>query len=43
MLSFVSASRRALRERRGVAALEFALVGGTFFIMMLAAIDVGRY
>jgi len=43
MSSFVSASRVALRNRRGVAAVEFALVGGFFCIMLLAAIEVGRY
>lgn len=43
MSNFASASRRALRDRRGVAAAEFALVGGMFFVMMLAGIDIGRY
>lgn len=36
-------ARAALRDRRGVAALEFALVGGLFCIMLLAAVEVGRY
>ncbi|WP_198369959.1 TadE/TadG family type IV pilus assembly protein [Roseomonas rosulenta] len=43
MSNFASASRRVLRERRGIAAAEFALVGGIFFVMMLAGIDIGRY
>lgn len=43
MSSFVSASRAALASRRGASALEFALVGGLLFIMILAAIEVGRY
>jgi Flp pilus assembly protein TadG len=43
MLNFVSASARVLRARCGVAAAEFALVGGMFFITMLAGIDIGRY
>ncbi len=37
------AARRALRARRGSAGLEFAIVGGIFFVMLLAAIDLGRY
>jgi Flp pilus assembly protein TadG len=43
MSSFVSASRAALANRRGVSAVEFALVGGLLFIMILAAIELGRY
>lgn len=31
------------RGRRGVVSLEFALVAGILFIMLLAAIDLGRY
>lgn len=33
----------ALRSRRGVAAAEFAVVGGLFMIMLLATVEVGRY
>jgi Flp pilus assembly protein TadG len=36
-------ARRVLGCRRGASALEFALVGGMFFIAMLAMIDLGRY
>lgn len=43
MSNCASARTSALRDRRGVAAVEFALVGGMFFIMLLAAIEVGRY
>jgi hypothetical protein len=32
-----------LRDRRGASALEFALVGGTLMVMILAATDLGRY
>jgi Flp pilus assembly protein TadG len=35
-------SRRRL-GRSGAAALEFALVGGAFFLMVLGAMDLGRY
>jgi len=35
--------RAALRDRRGVAALEFALVGAMFCVLLLAAVEVGRY
>jgi Flp pilus assembly protein TadG len=35
--------RDILRDRKGAAALEFVLVGGIFFIVMLAVIDLGRY
>jgi Flp pilus assembly protein TadG len=31
------------RSRRGVAAAEFAIVGGLFMVMLLAAVEVGRY
>nr|WP_272872821.1 TadE/TadG family type IV pilus assembly protein [Neoroseomonas alkaliterrae] len=31
------------RSRRGVAAVEFAVVGGLFMVMLLAAVEVGRY
>lgn len=37
------AVRRGMNCRRGVASIEFALVGGTFLIMLLAAVDIGRY
>ncbi|MBP0465666.1 pilus assembly protein [Roseomonas sp. PWR1] len=37
------ASARARRFRRGSAGLEFAIVGGLFFVMLLAAVDLGRY
>jgi len=30
-------------DRRGVAALEFCLVGGVFFTLMFAIFDLGRY
>jgi|GEM_PF-3310032 len=33
----------ALRSRRGVAAAEFAVVGGLFMVMLLATVEVGRY
>nr|WP_248291078.1 TadE/TadG family type IV pilus assembly protein [Neoroseomonas marina] len=39
----VSAKRHPLRCRRGASALEFALVGAIFFIVLLASIDLGRY
>ncbi|MBR0673008.1 TadE/TadG family type IV pilus assembly protein [Neoroseomonas soli] len=39
----MSARRSAARCRRGVAAIEFALIGGLFLLALLAAIDVGRY
>lgn len=35
--------RRILRDRQGASALEFALIGAAFFIVMLAVIDLGRY
>lgn len=38
-----SGRRGALRCRRGVAAVEFAVVGGIFLVVLLAAIDLGRY
>lgn len=31
------------RDRRGQAAVEFAVVAGLFFVCLLVAIDVGRY
>ena len=43
MSKFVLARRRPSVGRRGVASLEFAVVGGVFFFILLAAIDVGRY
>lgn len=43
----MSKSARARRfpvaDRRGLAAIEFAVLGGLFFIVLLAAIDIGRY
>jgi Flp pilus assembly protein TadG len=39
----MSNSASARRRRRGSAGLEFAIVGGLFFVMLLAAIDLGRY
>ncbi|NMJ40090.1 pilus assembly protein [Roseomonas sp. JC162] len=39
----MSAKRHPLRCRRGASALEFALVGAIFFIVLLASIDLGRY
>lgn len=33
---------RALRQRRGVAALEFAITAPFFILMLLAAVDFGR-
>lgn len=41
-----SASSRLQRlraDRRGVAALEFGLIGAVFFTLMLGGIEVGRY
>lgn len=38
MSNSASASRR-----RGIVSLEFALVAGILFVMLLAAIDLGRY
>ena len=32
-----------LSDRRGVAAIEFALVGGIFFLTMLAVMELSRY
>ena len=32
---------RPLRDRRGIAALEFALVGGLLVVLLLAAFDIG--
>lgn len=32
-----------LFDRRGVAAIEFALVGGIFFLTMLAVMELSRY
>ena len=43
MSNSVSARRRLPRGRRGVVSLEFALVAGILFIMLLATIDLGRY
>lgn len=43
MSKSVSARRRTPLGRRGVAAIEFAVVGGIFLVVMLAAIDLGRY
>jgi len=34
---------RALRDRRGATALEFALVGGAFVALMIGVLEVGRY
>lgn len=43
----MSKSARARRHRlaadRGFATLEFAIVGSVFFVVLLAAIDLGRY
>lgn len=36
-------SKSACGSRRGTTALEFALVGALFFVMLLAAIEVGRH
>ena len=36
-------ARRVLRGRKGASALEFALIGAAFFIVMLAVTDLGRY
>nr|WP_232474985.1 TadE/TadG family type IV pilus assembly protein [Roseomonas rubea] len=43
MSKSVSSSRHAVSCRRGVAAVEFAVVAGLFFLTLLAAIDLGRY
>lgn len=43
MSNSASSSRRAASCRRGVAAVEFAIVAGLFFLTLLAAIDLGRY
>ena len=43
MSKSVHARRRRLLDRRGVAAVEFAIVGGFFFLVLLAAVDLGRY
>lgn len=43
MSKSASARRCALRGRKGIAAVEFAVVGGIFLIVLLAAIDLGRY
>lgn len=42
MSNFASV-RGAWRSRRGVAAVEFAVVGGLFMVIMLATVDIGRY
>lgn len=34
---------RLLADRRGTTAIEFAVVGGIFFTLLLGAVDVGRY
>ncbi|MGD0107763.1 MAG: TadE/TadG family type IV pilus assembly protein [Rhodopila sp.] len=34
---------RLIADRRGVAALEFAIVGGTFFLLLLLVIQFGLY
>ena len=36
------ASRRVLADRAGVATLEFALVGGLFFLLIIGIVEVGR-
>lgn len=43
MSKSASARRRGTLDRRGVAAIEFALIGGLFCLVLLAAIDLGRY
>ena len=43
MSKSVSARRGLLRCRKGIAAVEFAVVGGLFLVVMLGAIDLGRY
>lgn len=43
MLKFVTSSLRALRCHRGATALEFALLGGVFFVTLLVALEVGRF
>lgn len=47
MLNSVSVNprhlRRVLRDGRGLAALEFAVVGGIFLVALLGAVDMGRY
>lgn len=39
----MSNSASARRARRGIVGVEFALVAGLLFVMLLAAIDLGRY
>lgn len=43
MSKSASARRGLLRCRKGIAAVEFAVVGGLFLVVMLGAIDLGRY
>lgn len=43
MSKSVSARCKPLRCRRGASAIEFALVSGIFFVVLLASIDLGRY
>jgi len=43
MSNFASASRATLASRRGASALEFALIGGLLFLMILVALEVGRF
>lgn len=43
MSKSASASSRPLRCRKGIAAVEFAVVGGIFLVALLAAVDLGRY
>jgi Flp pilus assembly protein TadG len=36
-------ARRATRDRRGIAASEFALVAGLFFLTVIAILELSRY
>ena len=43
MSRFASSSRGALRCRRGIATLEFALIGTMFFTALFASVELARY
>ena len=40
--SIVRTARRALADRAGAAMVEFAFVGGLFFMLMFGVIEIGR-
>lgn len=35
--------RRLLRDRRGTAAVEFAMISPIFFALLLSVVDIGKY